>query len=161
MGRGRNDTEALAHAFVTLRGASGKDPDAVAAAVEEATDELGAALERHPHYSKAEAAKLFGVTPPTLDAWIDQGLLLMAQVPEYRRDRVPAEPLLTLASEVRELQRLGHRRDLLAEAMLRLEQEDPEWRAEFDELFGRALARRARSDELVSAAPGDDWDPED
>jgi DNA-binding transcriptional MerR regulator len=151
----------LAHAFVTLRGASGKDPDAVAAAVEEARGELGEALERHPHYSKSEAADLFGVSPPTLDAWIELGLLPTAQVAEYKRDRVPAEPLLTLASEVRELRRLGHRRDLLAEAMLRLEQEEPEWRAELEELYGRALKRPRPSEELVSAAPGDDWGAED
>ncbi len=77
-------------------------------------------------------------------------------------ERVPALARVVMPDvEQHGLRRLGHRRDLLAEAMLRLEQEEPEWRAEFEELYGRALKRPRPSEELVSAAPGDDWGAED
>jgi hypothetical protein len=44
-----------------------------------------------------------------------------------------------------------------------LEQEDPEWRAEFERLYGPGLGSGGHDDdgEYVSAAPGPDFGPED
>jgi DNA-binding transcriptional MerR regulator len=160
MGRGRNPTETLARTFVTLRGAKVDDPAALRAAVESATAELEQALAEREHFSKAEAASLLEVSAPTLDKWVAMGLLPVVRVPEYKRERVPARALLALAGEVKELRRLGRKRGLLAEAVSRLEQEDPAFRERFDELYGPAL-RRTEDAEYVSAAPGPDWDPDD
>lgn len=160
--RGRTDSEALAVAGVALRSASPDDKEALAAAVREAREEIERALaEHHPHYSKTEAAELLEVSVPTLDKWIVQGLLPTEEVEEYKRPRVPAEPLLTLAGEVKELRRLGHKQGLLAEALLRLEQEDPEWAGEFNELYGPGLRAMQEDAQYVSAAPGPDWHPDD
>ena len=93
------------------------------------------------------------------------------------RDRILARPLPTLAAQVKQLRRSGRHHGLLVEALSRLEQEDPEWRAEFERLYGPGL-RAMRSDDLVkvdldsfgpddddgeyvSAAPGPDFGPED
>jgi isochorismate hydrolase len=61
---------------------------------------------------------------------------------------VPARPLLELAAQVKQLRRTGRHRGLLVEALSRLEQEDPGWRAEFERLYGPGL-RAMRSDDLV------------
>ena len=57
------------------------------------------------------------------------------------------------------LRQLGQDRGLLAEALSRLEQEDPEWRKQFDELY--ETSRSNGEDDFVRAAPGPGWDPED
>jgi hypothetical protein len=98
------------------------------------------------------------VSAPTLNKWVRSGLLPVRAAQGYKHPMVPAEALLALAGEVKELRRLGHNRGLLAEALSRLEQEDPRFAAEFAELYG--IARDA-DEEFVSAAPGADWDPAD
>ena len=85
----------------------------------------------YPSYSKAAAAHLLDVSTTTLEKWIVQGRLPVVRVPQYKRDRVPARPLLRLAGEVRELRRLGRQRGLLVEALSHLEQQDPQWQREF------------------------------
>lgn len=160
MARGKNPTETIAKTFVTLRGAKPDDHAALRAAVESATAELEAALDEREHFSKAEAAGLLEVSAPTLDKWVAMGLLPVVRVSEYKRDRVPARALLALAGEVKELRRMGRKRGLLAEALSRLEQEDPAFRERFEVLYGAGL-RSDEDDEFVSAAPGPDWDPDD
>jgi len=128
-------------------------------------------------YSKAQAAHLLDVSTTTLEQWIGSGLLPVVRVVGYKRDRVPPRPLLELAAQVKQLRRSGRHHGLLVEALSRLEQENPEWRAEFERLYGPGL-RAMRSDDLVkvdldsfgpddddgeyvSAAPGPDFGPED
>jgi DNA-binding transcriptional regulator YiaG len=158
MARARNPLEAAAITLVTLRGARNSDASAKDAAMLDATRELEEALAEKENFSKAEAARLLEVSAPTLEKWVAAGLLPVEQTPDYKHSRVPAKPLLELAASVRELRLMGRKRHLLVEALSRLEQEDPAWRAGFDELYGPALAA---SDEYVSAAPGPDWDAED
>jgi hypothetical protein len=159
MARGKNiaPTE-TARAFVVLRSRRRDVPPDVL----DLLDALERSFERAtPHYSKADAANLLDVTPATLDKWIASGLIPTVEVPDYKRQRIPARALVDLASELGELRRLGRKRGLLVEALSRLEQQDPEWRRQFDRLYGPGLAAKDADDELVSAAPGRDWDPED
>lgn len=159
MRRTLTPTESMARAFVTLRGADENDPKSLSAAVRDATAEIRTSL-ADSTYSKAQAAHLLDVSATTLDNWIDRGLLPVVQVPRYRRDRIPAAPLLTLASEVEELRRLGRRRGLLVEALSRLEAEDPAFKSELNRLYGRGMPS-GDSDEYVSAEPGPDFGPDD
>lgn len=150
--------ELVASAFVALRSVpDGELPEPAG----EAKDELGLALSRQPHFSKTEAAALLGVSLPTLDKWVRMGLLPVQRVPEFKRDRIPTVPLVELATEIKKLRSEGRERGLLDEALSRLEQEDPDWRKEFDELYGPAFAAAEADDELVSAAPGPNWHPDD
>lgn len=159
-GKGHTPTETLATALITLRGVDEGDPEALRKAVDEATSEIEGALDETSHFSQTEAAELLEVSKTTLDNWIAKGLVPLQEVPDYKRLRVPAKPLLDLAAEVKELRRMGQKRGLLAEALVRLEQQDPAWKKEFDELYGD-VERPFNRDEYVSAAPGPDWDPED
>jgi hypothetical protein len=153
----------MARAFVALRGANASDHDALSAAVRDAEAELEAGLAEHLTYSKAQAAHLLDVSTTTLEQWVASGLLPVVRVEQYRRERVPARPLLALAAQVKELRRRGRRRGLLVEALSRLEQEDPRWRQEFESLYGPGLGSGDGDDdgEYVSAAPGPDFGPED
>lgn len=159
MGRIKNSAPAeTARAFIALRSRRRDVPRDVL----DLLDALEQSFERGtPHYSKAAAASLLAVTPATLDKWVASGLVPTVTVPDYKRQRIPARALVDLASEVSELRRMGRKRGLLAEALSRLEQEDPEWRRQFDRLYGQGLAATAADNDLVSAAPGPDWDPED
>lgn len=145
-----------------LRGANPQSPDELRAVADEATSALEEALlAERPHFSRAEAATVLEVSPPTVNKWVVQGLLPLQEVPGYKRPRVPSAALLKLASEVQGLRALGRKRGLLEEALSRLEQEDPNWREEFQSLYGAQLAAPAGKGDFVSAAPGADWDPED
>jgi hypothetical protein len=152
-------TETMARAFVALRGVDVSSRDALSAAVEDAAAELEAGLADRSTYSKVEAAHLLDVSTTTLEKWVAQGQLPVVRVPEYKRDRVPARPLLRLAGEVKELRRLGRRRGLLLEALSRLEQEDPQWQREFDDLYREGLRAMRRGDlvkvDLDSFGPDD------
>jgi DNA-binding transcriptional MerR regulator len=161
MARGHSPTETLASALVTLRGAGDADPEILREAVDAASAEMEQALAAKPHFSRTEAAELLGVSTTTLDNWIAKGLLPLRKVPDYKRERIPTRPLLALATEVKELRRMGQQRGLLAEALARLEREDPAWAEEFAELYGKEAKRPFDRDDYVSAAPGPDWDPED
>jgi excisionase family DNA binding protein len=159
MSRVQTPTETMARAFVALRGVDVNSRDALSAAVEDAAAELEAGLADRSTYSKAEAAHLLDVSTTTLEKWVVQGRLPVVRVPQYKRDRVPARPLLRLAGEVRELRRLGRRRGLLVEALSRLEQQDPQWQREFDDLYGEGLRAMRRGDlvkvDLDSFGPDD------
>jgi excisionase family DNA binding protein len=155
----------MARAFVALRGANASDPDALRGAVRDAEAELEAGLAEQATYSKTQAAHLLDVSTTTLEQWIASGLLPVVRVVGYRRDRVPARPLLGLAAQVKELRRSGRHRGLLVEALSRLEQEDPGWREEFERLYGPGLGSGSGGGDddgdYVSAAPGPDFGPED
>lgn len=159
MSRAQTPVETMARAFVALRGVDVSSRDALSAAVQDAAAELEAGLAERSTYSKVEAAHLLDVSTTTLEKWVTQGKLPVVRVPQYKRDRVPARPLLRLASEVKELRRLGGRRRLLVEALSRLEQEDPQWQREFDDLYGDGLRSMKRGDlvkvDLDSFGPDD------
>lgn len=159
MSRAPSPTESMARAFVALRCADPDDHDALSDAVQDAATELQAGLADRSSYSKTEAAHLLDVSSTTLEKWIDRGLIPVVQVPRYKRDRVPARALLVLAGEVKQLRRQGRRRGLLVEALSRLEQEDPRWQREFDDLYGDDLRAMRRGDlvkvDLDSFGPDD------
>lgn len=161
MGRGATTSKGrAAHALIALRGASG-DEAALQAALEEASSDIEGILDEDPHFSQVEAADLLGVSKTTLDKWVSLGRIPLENVTGYKRPRVPAEPLVKLAAEVRTLRRKGRKRGLLVEALSRLEQEDPEFRKTFGELYGDAEGESFNRVDYVSAAPGPDWDSED
>src|ERR1039458_4699030 len=142
MSRVLSPTESMARAFVALRGANISDHDALSAAVRDAEAELEAGLAEQSTYSKAQAAHLLDVSTTTLEQWIASGLLPVARVVGYKRDRVPARPLLALAAAGQEAR--GSE-------------------AEFERLYGPDLGSGAGGGdgEYVSAAPGPDFGPED
>jgi excisionase family DNA binding protein len=161
MGRGATTAKGrAAHALITLRGARG-DEAALQAALEEASFDIKGILDEDPHFSQVEAAELLGVSKTTLDKWVALGRIPLENVTGYKRPRVPAEPLVRLATEVKALRRKGRKRGLLVEALSRLEQEDPEFRRAFGELYGDVEERPFVRSDYVSAAPGPGWDSED
>jgi transposase len=97
--------------------------------------------------SRTAAAKLICVSRRTITQWVDADLLPVESTDSHGRPRLVRAAVLKLASEVSELRRRAREKPgLLAEAISRLETETPEWRAEFDELYGPWLrvARRGR-----------------
>ena len=156
MGRGATADLLTAASVVRLRGLARRD-----AAVR---DELGPVIEDlqetiDPTVSKTLAAGILGVSINTLDKWVARGRVPAVEVADYRRARIPTGPLLALASEVSELRRAGADRALLAQAISRLEQEDPQWQREFDDLYGESLRAMQRGD-LVKVDL-DSFGPED
>lgn len=142
----------MATALAGLRRARPNDPE-TREAIDEVVDKLSEALD--DTFSKAEAARLLEVSSPTLDAWIARGLLPVVQTPRYKRERIPADALVDVIAEVKELRRMGRKRGLLAEAIARLEDESDEVR----NLRKRASRSFDRS-KYMPAVP-EDWDPED
>jgi len=155
MGRAKSPAESMATALVQLRRARPGDP-----AVEQAEKELTQAMGEQATYSKAAAARLMEVSLQTLDTWISRGLLPAVRAPGHKRERIPATALIDLAAEVGELREMGRKRGLLAEAITRLKERDPEGYKHLQLLRKRASRPFDRS-EYVSAKPGSDWSPED
>lgn len=125
----------------------------LAPVIDELRDELA------PSMSKRQAAAVIGVSVPTLDKWIDRGLLLV-ETAKSGRPRVLRDPVLDLAERVEDLRRAGETRHLVATAVDRMLREDPQYQREFDELYGPGLAAMREGD-FVSAAPGPDFGPDD
>jgi DNA-binding transcriptional MerR regulator len=112
-----------------------------------------------PTMSKSQAAQVIGVSVPTLDKWIARGLLPVQRA-ESGRPRVMRDPVLALAGQVDDLRRAGQDRHLIATVVDRMQRDDENYQRDFAELYGPGLVALAESD-LVSAAPGSDWHPED
>ena len=125
----------------------------LAPVIDELRDELAPAM------SKRQAAAVIGVSVPTLDKWIDRGLVPVEAAPSGR-PRVLCDPVLDLAERVEDLRKAGETRHLVATAVNRMLHEDPQYQREFDELYGPGLAAMREGD-FISAAPGPDFDPED
>jgi excisionase family DNA binding protein len=117
-------------------------------------DGLGATM------NKVTAAEIIGISVPTLDKWIDRGLLPTERVGNTRRIGVARDAVLELAERVDALRRAGEKRNLVAAAVERLQHEDETYQAEFAELYGPGLRALAAGD-LVSAAPPSSFGPED
>ena len=157
----KNPIKTLSTVLVTLSEARGaSNPTALRRAADLAVSEIEATLSTKPHFSQAEAARLLGVSTTTLDNWISTGLLPLCNASDYKRKRVLTKPLLALATEVKVLRRMGQQRGLLAEAVTRLERDDPNWAKEYQGLEKEASRPFKRGDYL-SAAPGPDWGPGD
>lgn len=121
--------------------------------IDELRDELA------PTMSKRQAAAVIGVSVPTLDKWIDRGLLPIETAGSGRL-RVLRDPVLDLAERVEDLRRAGETRHLVTMAVDRMLREDRQYQLEFDELYGPGLAAM-RGGDFVSAAPGPDFGPDD
>lgn len=112
-----------------------------------------------PGVPKTVAARVLGVSVPTIDKWIDRGRIPVMYTPRGQR-RVALGPLVALAAEVQGLREAGQTEGLIAAALLRLQQEDPEFRKEVDELYGESLEAMRRGD-LVPAVIPESFGPED
>jgi DNA-binding transcriptional regulator YiaG len=121
--------------------------------IDDLRDELG------PTMSKRQAAAVIGVSMPTLDKWIDRGLLPV-QAALSGRPRVGRDAVLDLAERVEDLRRMGETRHLIATAVDRMLREEPQHQREFEQLYGPGLAAMREGD-FVSAAPGPDFGPGD
>lgn len=109
--------------------------------------------------SKSQAAKVIGVSVPTLDKWIEQRIVPVERAASGR-PRVPRDTALDLAERVSDLRERGRERNLIVAVVQQLQRDDSTYRVEFEKLYGPGL-RALASEELVSAAPTDEFGPED
>jgi DNA repair photolyase len=110
--------------------------------------------------SKTQAATVIGVSVPTLDKWIDQRIIPVERAASGR-PRVPRDTALDLAERVSDLRERGRERNLIAAVVDQLQRDDSvSYQREFKKLYGPGL-RALASGELVSAAPTDEFGPED
>jgi DNA repair photolyase len=109
--------------------------------------------------SKTEAAKVIGVSVPTLDKWIEQRIVPVGRAASGR-PRVPRDTALDLAERVSDLRDRGRERNLIVAVVHRLQQDDATYQREFQKLYGPGL-RALANQELVSAAPRAGFGPED
>jgi excisionase family DNA binding protein len=149
--------EELVHDLVDLqvarRASRGKPRERVSRVEQRMRERLG------PGVPKTVAARVLGVSVPTIDKWIDRGRIPVISTPKGQR-RVALGPLVSLAAEVQALREAGQTDGLIAAAVLRLQQEGPKFQKEFDELYGESLAAMARGD-LVPFEIPDTFGPED
>ena len=109
--------------------------------------------------SKTQAAKVIGVSVPTLDKWIDQRIIPVERAASGR-PRVPRDTALDLAERVSDLRERGRARNLIAAVVDQLQRDDSSYQREFKKLYGPGLLALAGG-ELVSAAPTAEFGPED
>ena len=109
--------------------------------------------------SKAQAAKVIGVSVPTLDKWIEQRIVPVERAASGR-PRVPRDTTLDLAERVSDLRERGRERNLIVAVVHQLQRDDSTYRSELEKLYGPGL-RALASEELVSAAPTAEFGPED
>jgi hypothetical protein len=109
--------------------------------------------------SKTQAAKVIGVSVPTLDKWIEQRIVPVERAASGR-PRVPRDTALDLAERVSDLRDRGRERNLIVAVVHQLQRDDSTYQREFQKLYGPGLDALA-NEELVSAAPTADFGPED
>jgi len=109
--------------------------------------------------SKAQAAKVIGISVPTLDKWIERRIVPIKRA-ESGRPRVPRDTALDLAQRVDDLRERGRERNLIAAVVDQLQRQDSSYQREFLKLYGPGLRALAEG-ELVSAAPTDAFGPDD
>lgn len=105
-------------------------------------------LEEAPSVRLSVAAKLLGLSVPTIRLWIDRGLL--EQVDGSSPRRVRLESVLEVRPLLRELQALGHDRNLLEALLARFDDE----RTLSDRRLRRSLDEMHRG-ELIDITPDD------
>jgi transposase-like protein len=109
--------------------------------------------------SKSQAAKVIGVSVPTLDKWIQQRIVPIRRATSGR-PRVPRDTALDLAERVADLRQRGRERNLIVALVEELQRRDSAYQGEFEKLYGPGL-RALAGDQLVSAAPTDAFGPDD
>jgi Homeodomain-like domain len=109
---------------------------------------------------KAAAARMLGVSVNTVDKWIARKRIAVVRDNRSGRELVAISPFARLLSEVRALRAAGATDGILAAALLHLEQQDPQYRAEFDELYGASLQAMA-DDRLKPLRLPEGFGPED
>lgn len=109
--------------------------------------------------SKAQAAKIIGISVPTLDKWIAQRIVPIKRAGSGR-PRIPRDTALDLAERVADLRERGRERNLIIALVDQLQHEDGLYQREFRKLYGPGLRALAK-DKLVSAAPTDAFGPDD
>jgi DNA repair photolyase len=109
--------------------------------------------------SKTEAAKVIGVSVPTLDKWIGQRIVPVKRATSGR-PRVPRDTALDLAERVADLRQRGRERNLIIALVDQLQRNDAAYQREFKKLYGPGLRSLAKG-RLVSAAPSDAFGPDD
>jgi DNA repair photolyase len=109
--------------------------------------------------SKAQAAKVIGVSVPTLDKWIAQRIVPV-KGRGSARPRIPRDTALDLAERVADLRERGRERNLIIALVDQLQRDDSLYQREFKKLYGPGL-RALVEGELVSAAPTDAFGPND
>ena len=109
--------------------------------------------------SKSQAAKVIGVSVPTLDKWIEQRIVPVKWATSGR-PRVPRDTALDLAERVADLRQRGRERNLIIALVDQLQRKDPTYQREFKKLYGPGLRSLAKG-RLVSAAPTDAFGPDD
>jgi DNA-binding transcriptional MerR regulator len=109
--------------------------------------------------SKSQAAKVVGVSVPTLNKWIEQRIVPVKRATSGR-PRVPRDTALDLAERVADLRQRGRERNLIVALLDQLQRNDPAYQREFQKLYGPGL-RALADDELVSAAPTGAFGPDD
>ena len=146
----------VGRSILTLRRTSRRD-SAVEAELEpviaDLRDDLDAAL------SKTQAAELIGVSVPTLDKWIVDGIVPIRKAPSGR-PRIPRDTALDLAERVGDLRERGQQRNLIAGVVDMFQRKDAAYQREFKELYGPGLAALAEG-QFVSAEPPETFGPED
>ena len=109
--------------------------------------------------SKSQAAKVIGVSVPTLDKWIEQRIVPVKRATSGR-PRIPRDTALDLAERVADLRRRGRERNLIIALVDQLQRNDGAYQREFKKLYGPGLRALAKG-RLVSAAPTDAFGPDD
>jgi hypothetical protein len=155
MGRATN-TERTAERILSLRRTARRGGD-VRQELEPVIDGLRSDLDET--MSKSQAAKVIGVSVPTLDKWIEQRVVPVERAPSGR-PRVPRDTALDLAERVSDLRERGRERNLIVAVVDQLQLDDSVYQREFKKLYGPGL-RALASGELVSAAPTDEFGSED
>lgn len=103
--------------------------------------------------SKSQAAKVIGISVPTLDKWIEQRIVPVRRAASGL-PRVPRDTALDLAERVGDLRERGRERNLIVALVDQLQRDDPAYQREFKKLYGPGLRSLAKG-RLVSAAPTD------
>jgi excisionase family DNA binding protein len=104
-----------------------------------------------PTLPKRVAARLLGVSVPTLNKWVARGLIPVERKGRYQRVR--RDPLLELAEQVAVVRSTGQTGGVVAEAVHQLQAKDPTYQREAAELYGESLAAIGRGDLVAAAIP--------
>jgi hypothetical protein len=117
-------------------------------------------VRRQRGISKAAAARMLGVSVNTLDKWIARERIAVVRDERTGRDLVAIRPFARLLNKVRILRAAGAVDGVLATAIMQLESEDPQYQAEFEELYGASL-RAVAANRLKPLQLPDGFGPED
>jgi hypothetical protein len=156
---GRAGQETAARRVICLRRTYECGPLPADARARIATVEEGLREDVGESLSKAAAARILGISLTTLDKWVGRGLVATVGRPNGREE-IEAASFYDLASEVEQLRELGEDKAVIAAALHRLAERDPEVQKMLSETLGEGLraVREGRTHELVIPAT---FGPED